>query len=104
MLKVAQVAFAVACFWGLSDIHKCLGHLQMAAYLLDKQAAGCNSPYDWLMSLPMDLATLCDTNGCHLAVFSEDVGFAHHIVATHLPPPFHPVGVVMVLAMPVKTI
>ena len=56
------------------------------------------------MSLPMDLATLCDTNGCHLAVFSEDVGFAHHIVATHLPPPFHPVGVVMVLAMPVKTI
>ena len=37
-----------------------------------------------------------DTNGCHLAVFSEDVAFAHHFVATH------PVGVLVVLTIPVK--
>ena len=42
------------------------------------------------------------TNGCHLAGFSEDVAFAHHFVATRLPPPSHPVGVLVVLAMPVK--
>ena len=43
----------------------------------------------------MDLATLCDTvcggendtSGCHLAVFSEDVTFAHHFMAIHLTPP-----------------
>ena len=60
MLKVSQATFAVACFWGLSDIHECPGHLQMVPYLLDKQIASCNSPYDWLMSLAMDLAALCD--------------------------------------------
>ena len=59
MLKVARAAFAVACFWGLSDIHECTGRLQMAAYPLDKQAAGCNSPHDWLMSLAMDLQCNC---------------------------------------------
>ena len=47
MLKVARAAFAVACFWGLSDVHECSGRLQMAAYPLDKQTAGCNSPQDW---------------------------------------------------------
>ena len=56
MLNVTQAAFAVACFWGLSDIHECLGLLQMASYPLDKQTAGCNSPRNWLMSLAMDLA------------------------------------------------
>ena len=30
-----QAAFAVACFWGFSDVHKSSGHLQMAAYPLD---------------------------------------------------------------------
>ena len=39
MLKVAWAAFAAACFLGLSDIHKRLGHLQMAAYPIDKQTA-----------------------------------------------------------------
>ena len=35
-----------------------------------------------------------DTNGCHLAGFSEDVVFARHFVATRLPrQPSHPVGV-----------
>ena len=53
-------AFAVFCFWGLSDIHECLGCIQMAAYPLGKQAAGCNSQHDWLMSLAMDLPALCD--------------------------------------------
>ena len=46
MLKVARAAFAVACFWGLSDVHECMGRLQMAVYPLDKQTAGCNSPHD----------------------------------------------------------
>ena len=43
MLKVAQPAFAVACFWGLSDVHECSGHLQMIPYPLDKETASCNS-------------------------------------------------------------
>ena len=49
MLKVARAAFAVACFRGFSDVHECTGRLQMAAYPLDKQTAGCNSPHDWLI-------------------------------------------------------
>ena len=32
----------------------------MAPYPLDKQTASCNAPHDWLMSLAMDLAALCD--------------------------------------------
>ena len=32
MPKVAQAAFAVTCFWSLSDVHKYLGRLQMAPY------------------------------------------------------------------------
>ena len=35
------------------------------------------------------------TVGCHVAGFSEDVAFARHFVATH------PIGVLVVLAMPV---
>ena len=78
----------------------------MAAYPLDKQTAGCNSPHDWLMSLAMDLTALCDmwsendTNGCHLAGFSQDVAFARRFVASH--PPSHPAGVLLILATPVK--
>ena len=60
MVKVAKAAFAVAFFLGLLDIRKCLGHLQMAPYPLNKQIAGCISPHDWLMSLAIDLAALCD--------------------------------------------
>ena len=60
MLKVAQAVFAVACFSGLSDIHKCSGGLQMAPYPIDRQTAGCNSPHDWLMSVAVDLVALCD--------------------------------------------
>ena len=54
VLKVAQGAFAVACFWGLSDVHECSGGLQMAPSPLDEQIAF------WLMSLVMNLAALCD--------------------------------------------
>ena len=43
-----------------------------------------------------------DTIGCHLAGFCEDVAFACHFVATHPPPPSHPVGVLLVLATPGK--
>ena len=60
MPKVARAAFAVACFSGLSDVHECSDGLQMATYPLDKQAASCNSPHDWLVCLAMDLAALCD--------------------------------------------
>ena len=42
------------------------------------------------------------TNGSHLAAFSEDVAFAHHFVAPRLPPLSHPIGVLVVLAMPMK--
>ena len=60
MLKVTQAAFAVACFWGLSDIHESSNGLQTVPTQLDKQTAGCNSPHDWLMSLAMGLAALVD--------------------------------------------
>ena len=72
------------------------------------QTAGCNSPYDLLMNLAMDVASCFvwyvelknGTNGHHLAVFSVDIAFACHFVAP--PPTFTPIGVLMVLAMPVK--
>ena len=60
MLKVSQATLAVACFWGLSDVHECLGLLSMAPSPLDKQTASCNSPNNWLISLAMDLAAFCD--------------------------------------------
>ena len=60
MLKVSWTAFVVACLKGLSEVHEYSGHLQMAPHPLDKQTAGCNSPHDWLMSLAMYLAALCD--------------------------------------------
>ena len=42
------------------------------------------------------------TNECHLVGFGEDVTFARHFVATHPPPPSHPIGVLLVLVTPVK--
>ena len=69
----------------------------MAPSSLGKQTADCESPHDWLMSLTMDLAALCvicggenGTDGSYLAVFSEDVAFAHHFVATCPPPTLPP--------------
>ena len=64
----------------------------MAPSSLGKQTANGESPHDWLMSLAMDLAVLCDlwsengTNGSHLVIFSEDVAFAYHFMAPLLPP------------------
>ena len=80
----------------------------MAPSSFGKQTANCESPQGWLMSLAMDLAALCDmwrwngTNGSHFPVFSEDVTFSHHFVATRPPPPSHTIGVLVVSAMPVK--
>ena len=80
----------------------------MAVYHLEKQAAGCNSSHEWLMNLATDSTALwiCGgengTNGCHLAGFSEDVAFARHFVATHQPPPSHPIGMLLILATPVQ--
>ena len=34
--------------------------------------------------------------------FSEDVAFACHFVATRLPPPSHPAGMLVVLTTPLK--
>ena len=36
------------------------------------------------------------TSGSHLGVFSGDVAFAHHFVASRPSPPSHPIGVLMV--------
>ena len=66
----------------------------MAPSSSDKQTAGHESPHDWLMSLAMNLVALCDilyggengTYGSHFPVFSEDVAFARHVVATHPSP------------------
>ena len=81
----------------------------MASSPFDKQTASCNSPHDWLMSLAIDLAAFCvicggenGTDGHYLAVFSVDVTFGHHFAVTHLP--YHPIGVLVVLATPVTTI
>ena len=78
----------------------------MAPSSLGKQTANCESPHNCLMSLAMDLVALCDmwrcTNGSHLAVYSEDVVFACHFVATCLFLLSHPIGVLLVLAMLVK--
>ena len=38
----------------------------------------------------------------HLAVFSEDIAFACHVRATHLPPPSHYVRVLVVLTTPLN--
>ena len=43
-----------------------------------------------------------DTNGCHVAGFSEDVAFDRNFMATHPPQTSHPIGVLLVLMMSVK--
>ena len=79
LLKLEQSAFIQASFSSLFDIHKYLCDLRMAPSSLGKQTADCESPHDWLMSLPMDLA-----------VFSKDVAFAYHFVAPRPPPTLPP--------------
>ena len=60
VFKVEQSGFTEASFLSLSDIHECSDGLQMVPSSLDKYTIGCDSPRDWLMSLAMDLAALCD--------------------------------------------
>ena len=60
LLKVEESAFTQASFLSLFDIHMCSGDLQMALSSLGKQTADCESSHNWLMSLSMDLAALCD--------------------------------------------
>ena len=55
---VAQATFLVTNFWGLSDIHECLGGLKMPPSFLDKQTTSCNSPQYGLMSLSIYLTAL----------------------------------------------
>ena len=60
------------------------------------------------LALAMDLAALCDM--CRwkwyqlmpLAGFSEDLEFDRHFVATHPPPPSHPIGLLLVFITPVN--
>ena len=77
----------------------------MALYPLDKQTAGCNLPHDWLMNLTIDCVIYGSengTNGCHLALFSVDVAFTYHLVASHHPLLSNPIRVLVVLAMPLQ--
>ena len=64
MPKLAQAAFAVACFLGLSGIYTQMIWWSLngsiALPLTSTETASCNSPHDLLMSLAMDLAALCD--------------------------------------------
>ena len=54
---------------------------------MDKQTVGCNSPPVWLMSW-LFVWYENSTIGCHLAVFSDDVAFAHHVVVPNYPCPY----------------
>ena len=65
LLKVKQSAFTQASFSSLSNIHEYPGGIQIIngptdASSLDKQTADYHSPHDWLLSLAVDLAALCD--------------------------------------------
>ena len=73
---------------------------------LDKQTASCNLLHDWLMSLAMDLAALCDMwrlkwhQWMPFAWFCWRRSFCPPLRG--YPPPSHPIRVVLALAMPVK--
>ena len=101
LLKVEQSAFTQASFSSLSDIHECSAGLEMAPSTLGKQIADCEIPHIWMVSFSW-IQLICVTHGgkngtsrSHLTVFSEDVAFASHSS--------HPIGVLVVLAMPVKS-
>ena len=47
--NVDRSAFAEACIWGLSDVHKCSGVHWMPLVGLYRQPPCWKSPYDWLM-------------------------------------------------------
>ena len=60
LLKVEQSAFTQTSFSSLSDVHEYSVGLQMAPSSLGKQMADCDLLHNWLMSMAMDLAALCD--------------------------------------------
>ena len=60
LLKIKQSAFTQASFSSISDVHDCSSGLYIAPSSLGKQTADCESSHDWLLSLAMDLAALCD--------------------------------------------
>ena len=97
-------ALTQAFFPSLSHIHKYLGGLLIVLYPLDKQSASCNSPHDWLMSLAMDLAALCDMWRWK---WYQWMPFGYCQCGCSLSPslcgspPFHPMEVLVVLDMPV---
>ena len=80
----------------------------MAGSPLGKQTAGCNLPHDWLMSLAIDVTALCDmwseidTNRCYLLVLVKTKPLLATSWLPAHPPPSYPVGVLLVLATPVK--
>jgi len=53
---VDVAAFSVACFWGLSDIHKRLGGLHISLVCLDGKLSGWKSTHNSLVRLSSDLA------------------------------------------------
>ena len=59
MPTVHLSAFAVAAFWGVSDVYKCPQCLQLALVAVNEKPPGCNSPHDCLVMLSIDLATFC---------------------------------------------
>ena len=87
-----RVHFHSNLFSSLSDINECSGGIQMATSCLGKQTVDCDSPHDWLMSLAIDLASLCDMwrwkwyQWKSFGVFSEDIAFACHFATPCLPP------------------
>ena len=54
-----QSTFAVAAFWGVSDVYECLQYLQLALVAANEKPPGCNSPHDCLVMLSINLATFC---------------------------------------------
>ena len=74
----------------------------MAPSSLGNQTADCESPHDWIMSLSMLCVTCEGENGTNGSHFIEDVAFACYFVALRHPPTFPPIGVLVVLATPVK--
>ena len=58
-----------------------------------------------MVRLALDLAICGVENGineCHLTVFSVDVAFTCHFVALHHPQHSTPIGVLVVLSLPVN--
>ena len=54
-----QLAFSVAAFSSLSDVHKWSCVFQLALVAIGEKQPGCNSLHNCLMMLCIDLATLC---------------------------------------------